>query len=88
MYVILAGSLEVRLEEKVLMSKTRGDTLGEVGFFRESGKRAASVYASDKARILVLRKSLLKRMVKDHPEEACIFYEALSRVMAEHIAGS
>jgi len=88
LYYILSGLLEVRQESKVLAKIKHGETLGEVGFFRESGKRSASVFAGEQTRVLIIRKSFLNAMVKKHPADACLFYEALSRIMAEQIANS
>jgi hypothetical protein len=90
-YFIMSGRLDIRKgrrEEDTIASKFKGDIVGEVGFFRESGIRSASVYTAEPTRILVIRKSFLTWLRKKHPAEACIIYDALARVMAENIANS
>lgn len=87
-YFIMEGALEVRRDEQVLVTKRKGEIFGEVGFFRENGKRSASVVSIESTRLLVIRKSFLTNLVKKNPADACIFYDALARIMAENIAKS
>jgi hypothetical protein len=85
-YVILEGALEARRGSATLTVMERGETFGEVGFFRESGRRSASVRALTDAKLLVLRRKFLRRLVDESPRDACAIYEAMCRVMAERVA--
>lgn len=86
LYYVLDGILEVRRGEQVLTHCGPGDTIGEVAFFRRSGMRSADVFARTPARVLILSRSFLDKLVRTKPELACVFYQAICKVMAEKVA--
>jgi hypothetical protein len=86
LYYVLDGVLEVRRGDVVLGHHTKGETVGEVAFFRPGGLRSADVFAKTQARVLILSKGFLEKLERKQPEVACVFYRAICRVMAERIA--
>jgi len=86
MYFILDGTFEVFSDERVIRIMDEGDLFGEVAFFRESGRRSASVRAISDGRLLVLRRHLMKELNKEDPETAYIILFNLGRILSERLA--
>lgn len=86
MYVILDGVFEVfdALDRRVAML-TRGDPFGEVAFFRENGRRSASVRAVQSGRVLVLRRRFMRDLMSKHPDAAAKILYNLARVLADRL---
>jgi hypothetical protein len=88
MYIILEGSFEVFSGERVFAILEKGDLFGEVAFFRESGKRSASVRALTDGRLLVLRRNLMEELTKNDPKTAYTILFNLGRILSERLASS
>lgn len=86
LYFILGGLFEVSRGGQTLAHMGVGETFGEVAFFRKSGRRSASVRALTEGRVLIVTRSVLDKMVRKRPTDACLLYEALCQVMVERIA--
>lgn len=85
-YVVLEGAFEVLRGQRVGILET-GEMFGEVAFFRETGRRTASVRALTPGRVLVLRRRFLEELAKDDAEAAFRTVMSMSRIMAERLAG-
>jgi N-acyl-L-homoserine lactone synthetase len=88
MYVILDGTFEAFAGQRVLAIMDKGDLFGEVAFFRESGRRSASVRALTDGRLLVLRRNVMKELSKADPETAYTILFNLGRILAERLVSS
>jgi Cyclic nucleotide-binding domain/Acetyltransferase (GNAT) domain len=86
MYFILDGTFEVFSDQRVIRIMDKGDLFGEVAFFRESGRRSASVRAISDGRLLVLRRHLMQELSKEDPETAYIILFNLGRILSERLA--
>lgn len=75
LFVILEGSIDIYLDEEFHGQRThlaqlpKGASFGEMGLFRHS-KRAASVRAVEKCKLLVLNEQVLVRLQKRYPKIA------------------
>jgi CRP-like cAMP-binding protein len=66
-FVVLAGTLEARDEDRVVGVLSTGDVFGEMAFLLER-PRTLDIYAvSGSARVLSLSESTLRKMVDDDP---------------------
>jgi len=83
LFVILDGVFEVHDGDRRLMLMGRGDVIGEIGFFRSSGRRAASVTAASDGQVLVLRRHFIDQLMKSDPSCAAEVLFALARVLAD-----
>jgi hypothetical protein len=83
LFVILDGVYEVHDGDRRLMLMERGDVIGEIGFFRSSGRRAASVTAATDGQVLVLRRHFMDELMKNDPACAAEVLFALARVLAD-----
>lgn len=88
MYIILEGTFEVFSGNHVFAILEKGDLFGEVAFFRESGRRSASVRALTDGRLLVLRRNLMKELSKSDPQTAYTILFNLGRILSERLASS
>lgn len=87
MFVILEGIFEaVDLDGRRLRIMSKGDLFGEVAFFRESGKRSASVRALSDGKLLVLRRRVLSEMMQSDPHSAAQILFSMGRVLSERLA--
>lgn len=87
-FVVLRGQLEVHAGEASLARLGPGEVVGEVGFFRETGERSASVRALTDAQVVVLRHKFLHKLAQDAPRLAFEVSQALGAVLAERLAAS
>jgi hypothetical protein len=83
MFVILDGVFEAHDGDRRLCLMDRGDVIGEIGFFRSSGRRAASVTAASDGQVLVLRRRFIDELMKNDPACAAEVLFALARVLAD-----
>jgi CRP-like cAMP-binding protein len=87
-FVVLRGELEVHAGGASLARLGPGEVVGEVGFFRETGERSASVRALTDAQVVVLRHKFLHKLAQDTPRLAFEVSQALGAVLAERLAAS
>ena len=88
MYVVLDGSFEVFNGEQVYAQLGRGDVFGEAAFFRDSGKRSASVRATRTGRLVTLRRKFLDELGKSDPASAQQILFNLAKILSERLASS
>ena len=86
MYVVLDGLFEVFDGERRLRVLGKGEIIGEIGFFRHSGQRSASVRALTDGRVLVVRGASLEKMIEKDPTTAARILLGIGGVMAERLA--
>jgi CRP-like cAMP-binding protein len=86
MFVILDGIFEALVQDRRLAVMGKGEVIGEVAFFRESGRRSASVRATTAGRVLALRRRFLEELMKDDPALAAQLLFNLARIMSERLA--
>ncbi len=82
-FVILGGAFEVHDGDRRLCVLGQGDVIGEIGFFRSSGRRAASVTAASDGQVLVLRRHFIDELMKNDPACAAEVLFGLARVLAD-----
>jgi Cyclic nucleotide-binding domain/Acetyltransferase (GNAT) domain len=82
-FVILDGAFEVHDGDRRLCLLGQGDVIGEIGFFRSSGRRAASVTAASDGQVLVLRRRFIDELMKNDPACAAEVLFGLARVLAD-----
>jgi CRP-like cAMP-binding protein len=82
-FVILDGVFEVRDGERRLCVLGQGDVVGEIGFFRSTGRRSASVTAASDGQVLVLRRHFIDDLMKSDPPCAAEVLFGLARVLAD-----
>lgn len=85
MYVVLDGSFEVLAGERRIALVHKGDLMGEIAFFRQSGKRSASIRAVGDAQVLVIRRRFLEELVREDPDSAFELMFNLGRVVSERL---
>lgn len=86
MFVVLDGELEVVIDDKRVATVPEGELVGEVGFFRESGKRSAAIRAIAPSRVLVIRRRFVAELIASDPRAAALLLMELGRTMAERLA--
>ncbi|MCP5149215.1 MAG: cyclic nucleotide-binding domain-containing protein [Ectothiorhodospiraceae bacterium] len=88
MFVVLEGSFEVIDQSgRRIALLAKGDLFGEVAFFRESGRRSATVRAVTDGQVLVIRRRFLNDLRKDNPRAAAEILFRLGRILSERLAG-
>ncbi len=86
MYIVLEGTLEVSSAEgRRLTVLGRGDLFGELAFFRDEGRRTASVKAASDCHLLVLRRHFLSELGKSDPDVALQLHFNLGRILSERL---
>ena len=86
MYIVLDGTLEVfSAAGQRLTVLGRGDLFGELAFFRDEGKRTASVRAASDGNLLVLRRHFLSELGKSDPDVALQLHFNLGRILSERL---
>ncbi len=88
LFVILDGVFEVYRGDTHYTYLGKGEIFGEVAFFRDSGKRSASVRATEKGRVVVLRRKFLESLGKSDPRAAQAILFNLGRILSERLVGS
>ena len=87
MYLVIDGlveaSVETPLGRVVLGRFSRGDLLGEVGFY--TARRSASLSVLENAHLLRLTPESFERLDRRSPRIAAVLYRNLSRIMAERV---
>jgi CRP-like cAMP-binding protein len=85
MYVVLGGSFEVLAGERRIALATKGDLLGEVAFFRESGKRSASIRAVGDSEVLMIRRRFLEQLARKEPTAAFELLFSVAGILSERL---
>ena len=86
MYVVIDGTLEVlSVSDRRLGILGRGELFGELAFFRDDGRRTASVRALTDSHVLVLRRHFLEELGRSDPDLALRLYFNLGRLLAERL---
>lgn len=88
LYIILSGAVEVIRDGRVIARLGCGDVFGEMAFFRDEGKRWASVKAARHSRIVALRRKWIDDLGQSNPAGAQAILFNLARVLAERAAQS
>ena len=83
MFVVLEGLFEAVDDDRRLGIAGAGDVLGEMAFFRTSGRRAASVRAVTDGRVLVLRRTFIDQLRRTDPACAADLLFHLAQVLAD-----
>jgi CRP-like cAMP-binding protein len=85
-FVVLAGTLEVRDGDRAVAVLREGDVFGEMAFLLEQ-PRAADTYAvADGTRVLSLSEHTLREMIADDPVVAAKLLMNLSRMLCVRLA--
>jgi len=85
MYVVLEGSFEILSGRRRIALAHKGDLIGEIAFFREGGKRSASIRTVGPAKVLVVRRRFLEELFREDPDSAFALLFQLGRVMCERL---
>ena len=84
-FVVLAGTLEARDEDRVVGVLSTGDVFGEMAFLLER-PRALDIYAaSTPVRVLSMSESTLRRMIADDPEVAAKLLLNLAKMLCVRV---
>jgi CRP-like cAMP-binding protein len=84
MFVVLAGTLEVRDGETLVCILSPGDVFGEMAFLLEQ-PRTADVYAATDARILSLSEGTLRQLIESDPDVAAHLLLNVSKLLCRRI---
>ena len=84
-FVVIAGTLEAREDDRVVGVLTTGDVFGEMAFLLERPRTLDIYAASDSARVLSLSESTLRKMVTDDPVVAAKLLLNLAKMLCVRI---
>jgi hypothetical protein len=85
MYVVLGGLFEVLAGEHRIALVGKGDLLGEVAFFRSSGRRSASIRAVGDSQVLMIRRRFLRELAARKPELAFDLLFRVAGILSERL---
>ena len=86
MFVVLDGALEVRTESDLRLDVLgTGELFGELAFFRDDGRRTATVAALSECHLLVIRRRFLDELARTDPKLALHLHFNLGRILAERL---
>jgi CRP-like cAMP-binding protein/predicted GNAT family N-acyltransferase len=85
MYIILEGTFEAFSGEQRFEVMGSGDLFGEVAFFREGGRRTASVRALTRGKLMCLRRHFLEELAKKDPMVAYRLLFNLGRLLSNRL---
>ncbi|MEE8559051.1 MAG: MMPL family transporter, partial [Myxococcota bacterium] len=90
MYMIIDGKVEISIEtpsgRDVLATSSRGDMVGDVGFYTR--RRTADVEVIEDTRLLRLTPRTLDRLRKRYPKIASVLFHNLNEILAGRVAAS
>jgi cyclic nucleotide-binding protein/GNAT acetyltransferase-like protein len=81
-FVVLAGTLEVRDGDRVVAVLREGDVFGEMAFLLEQPRVADTYAAADGTRILSLSERTLRQMIADDPTVAAKLLMNIARMLS------
>lgn len=81
-FIILQGSVEVKVDDEVLAVEGAGSVVGEVAFLMHTPRSADVVAATDDVRVLCLRQKALEELIRSESNLAARLLHNLSRVLA------
>jgi predicted RND superfamily exporter protein len=88
MFLVIDGRLEASVETpmgRVVLNRfSRGDLVGEVGFYTR--RHSAEISIVERARLLRLTQRTFERLDRHSPRIAAVLYRNLSRIMAGRLA--
>jgi hypothetical protein len=87
MFVVLEGTLEVRVDDELVRVLSPGDVFGEMAFLLER-PRAADVYAATDGRILSLSEGTLRKAIASDPEVAAQLLLNISKMLCYRVLQS
>jgi predicted GNAT family N-acyltransferase len=85
MYIILEGTFEAYSGDQRFEVMGSGDLFGEVAFFREGGRRTASVRALTKGKLMCLRRHFIEELAKKDPTLAYHLLFNLGRMLSDRL---
>lgn len=85
-FVILEGEFELCQNASRVGFLGVRDVIGEVAFFRENGRRSASVRSTVKSTLIHIRAKHLRRLAAAHPADGVEIYDSLAVVLADRLA--
>ena len=90
MYMIIDGKVEVSIDtpsgRNVLGTSSRGDMVGDVGFYTR--RRTADVEVIEDTRLLRLTPRTLDRLRKRYPKIASVLFHNLNEILAGRVAAT
>ncbi len=87
MFVVLEGTLEVRVGEELVRVLSPGDVFGEMAFLLEH-PRTADVYAATDARVVSLSEGTLRKAIASEPEIAAQLLLNISKMLCHRVLES
>jgi CRP-like cAMP-binding protein len=87
MFLVIDGLFEVFDGDRILALVGPGEPIGELAFFRSSGRRTASVRARTAGQVLVLRRRFIDELREEDPACAAEILFALARALADRVSG-
>ena len=81
LFVVLAGTLEVRDQERIVGVLSTGDVFGEMAFLLERPRVLDTFAASDSVRVLSLSERTLRTMIVDDPVVAAKLLLNISKML-------
>lgn len=81
MFIVLEGTLEVRIDGRTVGVITEGDIFGEVAFLLSSRRMADVLAASDSVRVLALSERQVWRLIEHDPDTAAKLLLNLSKAL-------
>ena len=88
LFVVLEGEMEVRRGEQPIARLGPGEPLGELALFTAPGRRTANVRALTPARLLVLRRRFVEKLLDEDAEVGARLMVNLARIMASRMVGT
>ncbi len=85
LFVVLEGKMEVRRGEQPIARLGPGEPLGELALFTAPGRRTANVRALTPARLLVMRRRFVERLLNEDAEVGARLMVNLARIMASRM---
>ena len=85
-FVVLAGTLEVRDGDKVVAVLREGEAFGEMAFLLEQPRWADTYAVADGTRVLSLSEHTLRQMIADDPTLAAKLLMNIARMLAVRLA--
>lgn len=84
-YVLLAGSAEVRREDGVLLARlVSGDIFGEMSYI-QNARASADVVATTDVTVLTLTDAVIQELFKERPGLAAGLYRSLAAELARRL---